>query len=85
MEEGPEPQEWVERTAEEHHKEAGKAHKSEESRSEMIASAITAAVIADAIISDRLSSDLCAFPASLWCSSAVRSTHSWGSCPSSMG
>jgi hypothetical protein len=46
MEEGPEPQEWVERTAEEHHKEAGKAHKSEESRSEMIASAITAAVLA---------------------------------------
>jgi hypothetical protein len=46
MEEGPEPQEWVERAAEEHHKSAGELHKSEGNRSEMIVSAITAACLA---------------------------------------
>jgi hypothetical protein len=46
MDEGPEPQEWVERAAEEHHGGAEKLHKSEGSRSEMIASAITAAGLA---------------------------------------
>jgi hypothetical protein len=46
MDEGPEPQEWVERAAEEHHHRAGKLHESEGNRSEMIASAITAAVLA---------------------------------------
>jgi hypothetical protein len=46
MEEGPEPQEWVERAAEEHHKGAGELHKSEGNRSEMISSAITAACLA---------------------------------------
>jgi hypothetical protein len=44
MEEGPEPHEWVEKAAEEHHH--GHGSESGESRSEMIASAITAAVLA---------------------------------------
>lgn len=44
MEEGPEPQEWVERAAEEHHH-AGE-HAAGEKRAGMMASAITAAVLA---------------------------------------
>jgi hypothetical protein len=46
MEEGPEPHEWVERAAEEHHHEAGQDEKPEGKRSEMVTSAITAAVLA---------------------------------------
>ena len=44
MEEGPEPQEWVEKAAEEHHH--GHEHGSSEKRPEMMTSAITAAVLA---------------------------------------
>jgi Domain of unknown function (DUF4337) len=44
MEEGPEPQEWVERAAEEHHHKH--EHGSSEKRPEMMTSAITAAVLA---------------------------------------
>jgi hypothetical protein len=44
MEEGPEPHEWVEKVAEEHHH--GHGHEPGESRSEMIGSAITAAILA---------------------------------------
>ena len=44
MEEGPEPQEWVEKAAEEHHH--GAPHEGGESRAEMMSSAITAAVLA---------------------------------------
>jgi Domain of unknown function (DUF4337) len=44
MEEGPEPQEWVERAAEEHHH--GHEHGGPSKRPEMMASAITAAVLA---------------------------------------
>jgi Domain of unknown function (DUF4337) len=44
MEEGPEPQEWVEKAAEEHHH--GHGHEAAEGRSGMMASAITAAVLA---------------------------------------
>lgn len=44
MEEGPEPQEWVERAAEEHHH--GSEHAAGETRPGMMASAITAAVLA---------------------------------------
>ena len=44
MEEGPEPHEWVEKTAEEHHH--GHEHGSEARGNEMTVSAITAAVLA---------------------------------------
>jgi hypothetical protein len=44
MEEGPEPQEWVEKAAEERHH--GHSHAQEEDQSAMRASAITAAVLA---------------------------------------
>ena len=48
MEEGPEPQEWVERAAEEHHHEPGPghAHAAEGKRPDHTASAVTAAVLA---------------------------------------
>lgn len=41
MEEGPEPQEWIEKAADEHHE-----HGSSEKRPEMMTSAITAAILA---------------------------------------
>ncbi len=44
MEEGPEPQEWVERATEEHHHK--QEHGEGESRAEMMSSAITAAILA---------------------------------------
>ncbi len=44
MEEGPEPQEWVERATEEHHHK--QEHGDGESRAEMMSSAITAATLA---------------------------------------
>jgi len=46
MEEGPEPQEWVERAAEEHHHHHAEGHEPEKSASSPKASAITAAVLA---------------------------------------
>ena len=44
MEEGPEPQEWIEKVTEEHHH--GHEHGSSEKRPEMMTSAITAAILA---------------------------------------
>jgi hypothetical protein len=46
MEEGPEPHEWVEKAAEEHHHGHGEGHETGEGHGGMKASAITAAVLA---------------------------------------
>jgi hypothetical protein len=46
MEEGPEPHEWVEKAAEEHHHGHGEAHAAESDWGGMKASAITAAILA---------------------------------------
>jgi hypothetical protein len=46
MDEGPEPQEWVERAAEEHHHDEGHEHEAEGKRNEIVTSAITAAMLA---------------------------------------